>query len=374
MGIMDSMLRARNSESCPLTKLTAANPSILWYCGGWCIQAFHPLSDWRIVMRTKISVYVVIAMLLLVVGCRSNKANEKQMASNQQEASPSPTSETSAPPMPPPLPSPQESATPGNTNPKPALKARSEATPGASFTLKETPTPAPTPSDTPTPTPTPPVVLPSGTALSIRTTGPLSTDKSQAKQAFEASLAKPLLFGHEVVAPVGSPVKGVILSSEQAGRIKGEGGITLQITSLTIKGQSYRIASNTVVQTAKGRGKRTAVMAGGGTGVGALIGGLAGGGKGAVIGAVTGAAAGTAGGAMTGERDVVIPAETVLNFKLTAPLTIAPGQGNASPDGTAGTHDNPPMSQPDTGSQPPPSQPADTGSQPSQSPQSRPPN
>jgi len=322
-------------------------------------------------MRTKISVCVVIAMLLLVLGCRSNKANEKQMASNQQEASPTPTSETSAPPMP----SPQESTTPGNTNPKPALKTRSETAQVSSPPPTQTPTPTPTPTDTPTPTPTPtpPVVLPAGTALSIRTTGPLSTDKSQAKQVFEASLAKPLLFGHEVVAPVGAPVKGVILRSEQAGRIKGEGGITLQLTSLTVKGGSYRIASNTVVQTAQGRGKRTAAMAGGGTGVGALIGGLAGGGKGAVIGAVTGAAAGTAGGAMTGERDVVIPAETVLNFKLTAPLTISYGQGDASAEGTAGSHDNPPMSQPDTGTQPPPSQP-DTGSQPSQSPQSRPPN
>lgn len=312
-------------------------------------------------MRTKISVCVVVAILMLVLGCRSNKANEKQLASDQQQASqqvpsPAPTSETSAPPPPAPLPSPQESATPGNTNPKPAPKARSEASPASSFTLTQTP--SPTPTDTPTPTPAPtPVVLPAGTVLSIRTTGPLSTNTSQVKQVFEASLAKPLLMGNEVVAPVNSPVKGVILKSESAGRIKGEGGLTLQLTSLTVKGTSYRIASNTVAQDAKGRGKRTAAMAGGGGGVGALIGGLAGGGKGAAIGAVTGAAAGTAGGAMTGNRDVVIPAETILTFKLTDPLTIAPGQGGSAPEGTAGSHDNPPPSQPDNGSQPPPTRP-----------------
>jgi len=309
-------------------------------------------------MRTKISVCVVIAMLLLVLGCRSNKASEKQSASNQQEASPTPTSETSAPP----LPSPQESATPGNTNPKPVPKPRTAATPESSPAPTDTPasTPASAPVSTPAPTPSPtpqPVVLPAGTVLSIRTTGPLSTNQSQAKQEFEASLAKPLLLGNEVVAPVGAPVKGLILKSESAGRIKGEGGLTLQLTSLTVKGTSYRIASNTVAQDAKGRGKRTAAMAGGGGGVGALIGGLAGGGKGAAIGAVTGAAAGTAGGAMTGNRDVVIPAETILTFKLTDPLTIAPGQGGAAPEGTAGSHDNPPPSQPDNGSQPPPTRP-----------------
>ncbi len=201
------------------------------------------------------------------------------------------------------------------------------------------------------------MVLPTGTVLSIRTTDALSTNKSQANQEFEASLAKPLLFGNEVVAPVGSPVKGVIIKSESAGRIKGEGGLTLQLTSVTVKGGSYRMASNVVTQEAKGRGKRTAAMAGGGGGAGALIGGLAGGGKGAAIGAVTGAAAGTAGATMTGNRDVVIPAETVLNFKLTAPLTISPGQGEASSEGTAGSHDNPPPSQPETGSQPPQSKP-----------------
>jgi hypothetical protein len=42
------------------------------------------LSDRRVVMHTKIPMCVVIAMLLLVLGCHTNKANEKQSASNQQ--------------------------------------------------------------------------------------------------------------------------------------------------------------------------------------------------------------------------------------------------------------------------------------------------
>jgi hypothetical protein len=201
------------------------------------------------------------------------------------------------------------------------------------------------------------VVLPVGTALSIRTTGPLSTNKSQVNQEFEASLAKPLLSGNEVVVPVGSPVKGVILKAESAGRFKGEGGILLKLTSLTVKGTSYRMVSNAVAQSAKGRGKRSAAMVGGGGGAGALIGGLAGGGKGAAIGALAGAAAGTAGATMTGKRDVVIPAETVLDFKLNSPLTISPGRGGASPEGAAGSHDNLPPSQPQKGSQLPQSKP-----------------
>jgi hypothetical protein len=72
----------------------------------------------------------------------------------------------------------------------------------------------------------------------------------------------------------------------------------------------------------KGKGKRTAAMVGGGAGGGALIGGLAGGGKGAVIGGLIGAAAGTGGAGLTGNRDITLPAETALHFKLLAPVDI----------------------------------------------------
>jgi hypothetical protein len=77
-----------------------------------------------------------------------------------------------------------------------------------------------------------------------------------------------------------------------------------------------------VTQNAKGKGKRTGVMAGGGAGLGALIGGLAGGGKGAAIGAVAGAGAGTAGSAFTGNKDIVLPAESAVAFTLSEPLKI----------------------------------------------------
>ena len=63
-------------------------------------------------------------------------------------------------------------------------------------------------------------------------------------------------------------------------------------------------------------------MAGGGAGLGALIGGLAGGGKGAAIGALAGGGAGTAGAAFTGNKDIVLPAESALSFKLDQPLTL----------------------------------------------------
>jgi hypothetical protein len=59
------------------------------------------------------------------------------------------------------------------------------------------------------------------------------------------------------------------------------------------------------------------------TGAGAAIGGLAGGGKGAAIGALVGVTAGTI-GAATGNRDINLPAESALSFRMVQPLTIKP--------------------------------------------------
>ena len=75
-------------------------------------------------------------------------------------------------------------------------------------------------------------------------------------------------------------------------------------------------------QTTKGKGKRTGVLIGGGAGVGAAIGAIAGGGKGAAIGALAGGGAGTAGSAYTGNKEIVLPAESAVAFALKAPLTI----------------------------------------------------
>jgi hypothetical protein len=87
-------------------------------------------------------------------------------------------------------------------------------------------------------------------------------------------------------------------------------------------GRTYPVATSTVERVEKGKGKRTAGFIGGGGGFGALIGGLAGGGKGALIGGLAGAGAGTAGSAFTDNKPIVLPAETVLTFRLERGVTV----------------------------------------------------
>jgi hypothetical protein len=138
-------------------------------------------------------------------------------------------------------------------------------------------------------------------------------------------MANPVTVNGKVAIPDGSPVSGVVADAKKAGKFKGAATLALSLTSVTINGHPYNIEAESIAQTTTGKGKRTAGVIAGGTGVGAAIGGLAGGGKGAAIGALAGATAGTIGAATTGNnRDITYAVESALSFRLAQPLTIQP--------------------------------------------------
>jgi len=62
----------------------------------------------------------------------------------------------------------------------------------------------------------------------------------------------------------------------------------------------------------------------GGSGLGMLVGGLASGGTGVAVGGLIGGGAGTAAAGLTGNRDIDIPAESILHFKLADDLIVQP--------------------------------------------------
>lgn len=169
-----------------------------------------------------------------------------------------------------------------------------------------------------------PVVIDAGTLLTVTIDQTVSSKTNNKGDSFAASLAAPISVGGVTVVPTGTRAKGTVLQADSAGRVKGGAVLALTLDSITVNGQPYSIQTSEFEETIKGRGKRTAIGAGGGAAFGAIVGGLAGGGKGAAIGALAGGGAGTAGTAFTGKRDITIPAETRLHFKLTAPLTIQP--------------------------------------------------
>ncbi len=131
----------------------------------------------------------------------------------------------------------------------------------------------------------------------------------------------------DLLVPKLSRVKGTVAAAHKRGHFKGASLLELRLTSMTIDGREYAVQTNNLKQTKKGKGKRTAAFIGGGSGLGMLIGGLASGGTGLLIGGLAGGGAGTAAAGLTGNRDIDIPAESVVHFKLASDLVIQEGPG-----------------------------------------------
>jgi hypothetical protein len=166
------------------------------------------------------------------------------------------------------------------------------------------------------------VTIPEGTSLTVRLGQAEGSKISQPGQNFSATLANAVQVNGKTVIPAGAAATGTVVDAKPLGRFKGGALLELQLTSVNIHGTEHQIQTAAISQTEKGKGKRTAVLAGGGAGLGALIGGLAGGGKGAAIGAAAGVGAGGSGAAFTGNKEIVLPAESALTFTLSQPLQV----------------------------------------------------
>jgi hypothetical protein len=254
----------------------------------------------------KLRLTLLLAILLFLVACTKK---EETPATSVQPNSPQPAA-----------PAPDQNAA---AQPPAQTPAAAPAQTPAAAPVQQAAAPAAAPVAKPTPPPPPkPVVIPAGTALTIRTTTPLGSDKSKTGDTFHATLAEPVELDGKVVVPEGADILGTVVDAQKKGKIKGEARLELTLNSMSIKGVKYPIATTMTNQTAKGKGKRTAATTAGGAGLGAIIGGIAGGGKGAGIGALVGGGAGFVGGAFTGNKQIEVPAETALVFKLNSPITL----------------------------------------------------
>ena len=217
---------------------------------------------------------------------------------------------------------PAPAAAPANSasSTAPAQPASSSAAAPAGTATTPTPDqPVQQAANAPAPAPALPEV-PEGTVLSIRMSQTINVKHAQAGQPFTGTIVNPVMVDGNTVIPSGASAEGVVVQAHKRGHFKGASYLQLTLTGLNIHGQHYRIDTSSVTQGKKGKGKRSAAFIGGGTGLGMLIGGVATGGVGLLIGGLAGAGAGTGVAAFTGNKDVTIPAESVVNFKLAAPI------------------------------------------------------
>ena len=265
----------------------------------------------------------LLLALALAAGCKkSTPPNNNEAATAASPTQPAPTQPASS------SQTPESSAASAAAPATPSGSGQSASTPVAPAASSPAPAPpvssqqaANTPPQ-PAPEPAPSPEVPAGTVLSIRMNQGINVKHAQAGETFSGIIVSPVRVDGNTVIPSGSTAEGVVVRAHKRGHFKGSSILQLTLTGLNVNGQHYRIDTSSLTRTKKGKGKRTAAFIGGGSGLGMLIGGVATGGVGLLVGGLAGAGAGTAGAAFTGNRDVNIPAESVVSFRLAEPIQL----------------------------------------------------
>ncbi len=169
-------------------------------------------------------------------------------------------------------------------------------------------------------------VIPAGTQLQIRTNETIQADSQSAGRSYSAEISQDVLGPNgQVLLPKGSPAQLTVQNVTAGNMGVGSNEVALALQSVNVNGRTYNVISNTTKEGGNrgiGANKRTAEMTGGGAVLGTVIGAVAGGAKGAVIGAIVGGGAGAAAQVATRGKEVKVPAESLLTFRLDQPLTL----------------------------------------------------
>jgi hypothetical protein len=166
-------------------------------------------------------------------------------------------------------------------------------------------------------------IVPAGTVLNVRTTQPITADSSQPGMTFTGVVDDPIAVNGEIVIPRGAIATLEVVNVERSSNMKGRDRITFKVHSIHIDSGTYPVATSHVELKGPSEGKRAARKVIGGAGIGAAVGGILGGGTGAAIGATTGGGTGAV-IAGSGKTHLVVPAETLLQFRLSTAARVEP--------------------------------------------------
>jgi BON domain len=173
-------------------------------------------------------------------------------------------------------------------------------------------------------TPSGPITIPAGTLLRVRLSEPLNTTHVKDGAYFQVTSAIDVYERGVLAIPRGAVLTGQVVDVKKAGELKGSDVLQLHLTSINLGGRVFPIATD--VWSSKGPNKAgyTAGNTAGGAVLGAIIGGIIGRGAGAAIGAGVGAAGGLAASSATRGPRIYLPAEAMVDFHLTNPVTVQP--------------------------------------------------
>ena len=166
------------------------------------------------------------------------------------------------------------------------------------------------------------ITIPAGTTVQVRMIDGISSDMNAPGQTFRGSLDRPIVVNNRTIFPRGATAYVTLVDVRSAGDIKGRSELTVRLDRIVTSGHTYNINSTPVMVRGSSQGKKTAKSAGIGAAVGGGLGALFGGGSGAAIGAGLGAGTGVVTRAVKGGKPVYIGSESLLSFRLTAPIRL----------------------------------------------------
>jgi len=160
--------------------------------------------------------------------------------------------------------------------------------------------------------------IPAGTEVVVRTVDPIDVRQADPGRHFLATVDRDVRDANGRVAiPRGANAHLIATDA-------GNRDIAIDLRSVNVNGQRYILNSEDITaqrpREGLGANQRTGSLIGGGAVLGTILGAIAGGGKGAAIGALAGGAAGAGTVVLTRGREVRMPSETILRFRLDRPV------------------------------------------------------
>lgn len=166
------------------------------------------------------------------------------------------------------------------------------------------------------------VTVPEGKEILVRITETLNSDHTQTGTPFNGVVRRDVISDGMVVLPAGSPVSGRVVDAKDAGHFKGRSLLSIELTAVRRHGTLISIATDPYTIEGHSRGRSSVEKIGGGAAIGAVLGGIFGGGKGAAIGSLAGGGGGAAYQGLSHVKQVTIPSESVIPFRVARPFTV----------------------------------------------------
>ena len=167
------------------------------------------------------------------------------------------------------------------------------------------------------------VTIPAGALLRVRINHALRSDKSAPGTTFDGVVVNDVVANGLVAIPRGAAVQGTVVDAKSSGALTGRGEMSIQLTSVTLGGKVYPLASDIWSHNGGDKTIETVNKTAGIGAFGAIVGAIAGGGEGAAIGAGVGAAAGLGSSAASGHGQVYIPSESIVTFHTAGDAQVA---------------------------------------------------